>query len=681
MSKSRSKTTHDPEPTTARHDSTSREPLLRRALYPLILVVVGLLAYSNSFSGEMVYDDTISLRDNPVIRDLWISHDDIIGPFLTSLSGRPVAAFTFAMNYRISGLSVESYHVVNLVIHLLAALTLMGLVRRTLLLPKFEGRFTGSADGIALTIALIWMVHPLQTVCVTYIIQRLESLASLFYLFTLYAIVRGSGSPRRLIWYAAAIAACLLGMGTKEMMVSLPIIALVYDLVFLASPQSRIRERMGLYVGLVLTWIPLIYLVSLGGHAQAVSFNADHLSRLEYLQTQSWAVIYYLKQCVFPYPLIFDHGLPDYGVVVLRSFNAYAPWGAAVLLLIAGVVVAFVRGRAWLGFLGLTFFAILAPSSSIVPVFTEVVAERRAYLPLACVVTIVVIAVHHLLRRLIRKGHGVVGGGIVLLVVAPLGFMTYERNKDFRTALTLWQDTVEKKPNNTRGLSNLAGELLNANRLDEAERYLREAIRLRPDAPDYHGNLGAVLIRQERLGEAMDALSEAIRLNPANADFHNNMGNAVVLSGRPDLAVRHFEEAVRLQPGHAGAHFNLALAYGPNNPEMAVRHLKAAIDADPEALPATVLLAWLYATHLDDRIRNAGEAVRLAEHAVAMTRGQNVRALDALAAAYAESGRFPEAVLAAQKAISAANVSGQLALGNAIAARQMMYQARRPYRE
>jgi hypothetical protein len=158
------------------------------ALAPLVVLVLAALAtYRNSFASPFVFDDRTSIEENQSIRRLWP-----LGPVLSppcngeTVGGRPLLNLSFALNYALGGLDVRGYHAANLAIHLAAALLLLGVVRRTLLLPGLRERFGGAATPLALAAALLWMVHPLQTESVTYIVQRAESLCGCFYLLTLY---------------------------------------------------------------------------------------------------------------------------------------------------------------------------------------------------------------------------------------------------------------------------------------------------------------------------------------------------------------------------------------------------------------------------------------------------------------------------------------------------------------
>ncbi len=204
-------------------------------------MVAGILVYLNSFAGVLIYDDVPEIVGNGRVHGfdvLWTG-------------GRAFVKLTLAINYALGELDVWGYHLVNLVVHVLAALTLFGVVRRVLGLPQFRDGPGRHAAYYAVAVALIWVVHPLHTESVTYIIQRAESMMGLFYLLTLYCMVRGATSSRPAPWYAAAVVACALGMGSKEVMITAPVVALLFDRTFLASSFAGIlRRRWRLYAGL-----------------------------------------------------------------------------------------------------------------------------------------------------------------------------------------------------------------------------------------------------------------------------------------------------------------------------------------------------------------------------------------------------------------------------------------------
>jgi hypothetical protein len=336
-----------------------------------VILAAVFAAYFNSFAGPFVYDDLPSITDNRTIRQLWP-----MGPALTppagglAVSGRPIVNYYLAINYAISGQEVWSYHAVNLGIQVLAALALFGVVRRTLGRVLAGGHARDPAL-LALAASLLWALHPLQTESVTYIIQRAESLMGFFYLFTLYCFVRGweagADSAARRLWYALSISACLLGMATKEVMVTAPLIVLLYDRIFLAgSFREALRQRCRIYLCLAGTWLLLAYLMAgTGGRGGTVGFSAS-VSWEDYALSQLQAVAHYLRLAVWPRPLVID-----YGLVTERPPPAKLALAASILALLAAATACALWRCPKLAFLGLCFFLILAPSSSVVPIVTE----------------------------------------------------------------------------------------------------------------------------------------------------------------------------------------------------------------------------------------------------------------------------------------------------------------------
>jgi hypothetical protein len=206
------------------------------------------VAYHNSFHNPFIFDDHGNIVENVLVRQPLTNWRQLLA------SDRWLATLTLAGNYALGGLDVRGYHAVNLAIHLLAGLVLYDLVRRTLLLPGLAPRFGRGAPELALAVALLWLVHPLQTESVTYIIQRSESLMGLFYLLTLYCLLRGTTARRGLPWYVGAVLCCGLGMGSKQVMVTAPLLALLYDRAFLALSWGTLcRRRWGLYLALAAT--------------------------------------------------------------------------------------------------------------------------------------------------------------------------------------------------------------------------------------------------------------------------------------------------------------------------------------------------------------------------------------------------------------------------------------------
>ena len=483
------------------------------------------------------------------------------------MAGRPVLSLSLALNYRISGLKVQGYHAVNLAVHILAGLTLLGIVRRTLLSERLAKRFGRASFSLALVCALIWLVHPLQTQSVTYIVQRAESLVGLFYLLTLYCAIRGASAAKSRGWYASAIAVCALGMATKEVMATAPVMVLLYDRVFLARSFKEVfSKRRGLYAGLACTWIIFGILALTAPRGSSVGFDFAEVSSLEYAMTQCKAIVwYYLKLSFWPDPLVFDYGQP-----IVRNFVEIVPHVLVLAVLFAGTVAAF-RYHPSLGFLGAWFFLILAPSSSFVPIVTEIAAEHRMYLPLAAVITIVVVCGYALGKGVLvrlaisdkrRLALGcLIGYGLAGAAVVTLGVLTVRRNCDYGSELSIWDDTIAKRPENWRGHHNRGMAHRAKEQYELAVLDFSEAIRLHPEYARAYSNRGLTYLRQRKYALAISDFGQAIGIDPEYAEPYNNRGVAYWEKGDSDKAIRDFSRVIQLNHGHVRAYYNRGVGY------------------------------------------------------------------------------------------------------------------------
>jgi tetratricopeptide (TPR) repeat protein len=584
-------------------------------LLPILLIAAGLVVYFNSFDGAFIFDDHKAIRGNPNVRKLWPLWEAMSWTGSSAAEWRPVVSLSLAINYAFGGLKVWGFHAFNVTGHILASLVLFGIVRRTLLGPRFRDRFGADAPWLALAIALLWLVHPLQTETVDYIIQRTEGLMGLFFLLTLYCVIRGSASPYRRSWYAAAVVSCALGTGCKEVMVAAPMMVLLYDRVFLSrSFREALRARAALYVGLFASWLYLARLVASGAHSVTAGFGLS-ITPWEYLRTEAGVIVHYLQLAFWPSPLVIDY----YDWPTARTAAAFVPPGVVVIGLLTATVWAF-RRTPWLGFLGAWFFFILAPTSSIYPLFGEVAAERRMYLPLAAVVTLVVIAVHAALGRLLRRARSLEAlrrtaeAVLVVAVAVPLAYLSVRRNEDYRSEVKIWSDAVAKRPNNARAHNNLGGAKEDQGLMKEATPHYFEAVRVNPGFGLARSNLGMALFKQGRIDEAVPHLAAAVRIMPANADVQGALGQALVKQGEVDKGIAHLSQAVRLRPTSAQPRMELGdvLVSQQRLPE-AITQYSEAVRLRPTFAEAHVRLATVLHRQgrFDEAIVHYAEALRL----------------------------------------------------------------------
>jgi protein O-mannosyl-transferase len=508
------------------------------------IALAAILAYSNSFSGAFVFDDVPAILGPQGPAALGLPD-----PGATT-AGRPLLRSTLALNAWISGTDPWSYHLFNLLLHTAGALMLFAVLRRLLAQPGLPEAVSRNARTLAGTTALLWAVHPLQTAAVTYVIQRAEVLAALGILVTVYASLRARSEGRHQRgWQALAFVACTAGMTAKETAAVAPLLVLLVNLAVPPAGAHRpLRARFGLPLVLTLSWIVLIPLViSNAGRGGTAGFDAG-ISPWAYLLTQGGAILQYLARVPWPHPLIFDYGTATAGTIAEAALSAVVVGG----LVLASVAV-FARGRRSLGALGLGFFVVLAPSSSVVPIASQTIAEHRMYLALAFPLLGLVLAFHRLAgARVLTFAAGA--------AAVALGLATADRNRDYHSALALWRDTVAKRPENARAWINHGLALLEAGDPEAALRQLDGALARDPRLADGHFNRGVVLTRLARPAEAMAAYREAVRLRPSHPEALNNLGSLELASGRAGAAEAHFRDALAQAATYDAARLNLGLA-------------------------------------------------------------------------------------------------------------------------
>jgi Tfp pilus assembly protein PilF len=438
----------------------------------------------------------------------------------------------------------------------------------------------------------------------------------LFYLLSLYCAIRGFSSAQNRRWYSLAILACALGMGTKEVMATAPFMVLLYDRIFVSRSFKKevFTRRWGLHVGLAATWLIFGGLAFFAPRGESVGFDYPDLTGPQYAITQCKVIVSdYLKLSFWPHPLVLDYGWP-----IVKNFSYVVPHALVLVVLLVATLAALHYYPAW-GFLGVWFFVILAPSSSIVPIITEVAAEHRMYLPLAAVVVAVVLGGYVILVGLVisdkqRRLGRALGYILAVAVIVTLGLLTFGRNCDYASEFSIWDATVRQCPDNHRA----------------------------------YNNRGNAYARKGDLDKAIADYDQAIRSKPKFAQAYHNRGNTYLNKGEVDKAIADYDQAIRSKPNFAEACNNLA---------------------------------FMLATHPEPQLRDGARAVRLAERACELGQYKVPAHVDTLAAAYAEVGQFDKAVETAQKAIQLVQTAKNEELAKDMQSRLELYKANRPHRE
>jgi tetratricopeptide (TPR) repeat protein len=632
----------NPPPGTLHH-TPHRGVWVRCALLTAAIVLV----YSNSLSGPFILDDADTVVHNATLHN-WADLGRVFAqPRDTPLAGRPLVAFTFALNYAAGGLDVLGYHLTNIAIHTLCALLLFAIVRRTIapleLRPTDELRQI-NAENVAFAVALFWAIHPLNTEVVDYVTQRTESLMALCLLAALYAAIRSLAGNRHVFWQIAAVIACGCGMLCKETMVVAPVLIILYERVFFFdSMRGAIAARWRLYGGLALTWLVLLAVMLPGPRSGSVGFGTATTS-WNYLLNQALMIPHYLWLSLWPRQLVVN-----YGPAV--SYRASDVWPQALVIigLVVATLLAF-RRHAVLGFLAAWVLITLAPTSSFVPIATEVAAERRMYVPLMAIAALVVLAVFALGRRTSRA---VVV--ICALIAVALGAVTFSRNREYASELSIAESTLARWPTDVaHGM--VGSAFLQLHRDEEALGELRLAART---VPRSRYNLGVDLYNLKRFDEATLELEGFARDNPMDElapSARRALGDAFVMRRKWAEAAQEYQLALSMMPLDAdtkrkmlAAMNNQALALATASRFAEAQALfRRVIESDPADSNARRNLTKV----LLDR-RDAAAAEREARNAIEANPLDAI-SYDLLGRALAIQGRYDEAIVQLREALKLA---------------------------
>jgi len=606
-----------------------------------IIVLAASLAYANSLSGPFVFDDLVSIVDNQQIREWWNLAGVLAPRRELPTAGRPLVNFSFAVNYALGHLNPVGYHLVNLAFHVLCGLLVFGIVRRTLQFafrPKPEATTPRpEATNLGFAAALLWTLHPLNTEAVNYLTQRTELMMAFCYLLTLYASIRARSSTPR-AWHSIAVASCVAGMACKESMVTAPVVVVLYDIVFVfGSPRKALGERWRFYAALGMSWILLVALVWSGPRMRSAGFSTG-VSPWTYLLNQAVMISRYLELAVWPRALVVNYGWP-----VPLTLSDVWPYALFVSALLAATAFALVRWPMW-GFAGAWFFATLAPTSSIIPIATEVGAERRMYLPLIALVVLAVVSASFL-RQVVPPARAVALGVVAALFSAAV----VARNREYASPVLLARTAVERHP--TGVARHLLGvSLLVAGDRDSALDELRQAL---PQAPRAHYTLGVELVKEGRTNEAIEQFDAFLQKQSNLVEAisaRQLLGRALAQQHRWLEAIEQERQVLTMNPSEAqrlDTHALLAEAYlGAENFQEAIAHSVEYLRGRPD--DSRVLTRLGIALIASGRLEEAIAAFR---RAAAAAPGDADAQLN-LASALHDHRDFHEALAYAQRALA-----------------------------
>lgn len=612
----------------------------------LTIIVATTLVYANTFQVPFFFDDGINIIENPSIRGVPSVFSAFVPTAETGIAGRPLINFTLALNYAISGLAPWSYHLFNLLIHVFAALTLFGILRKTFAGSVFPESVRSYATPMAFVSALIWAIHPLQTQAVTYTIQRCESFMGLCFFLVFYFAIRGWQSEKQTTWHLAAVFAFLAGVGAKEVIIVAPVLLFYYDCLFMNhSPIAALKRSRLLYTALAVGIMFMVAIVIAGGTMSTMA-GPEVYSAYDYWRTQPQVVLHYIRLAFWPSPLSIDYDWP------VASWSAAWP---ACLLFMSFVILTFwsILKRSLLSFPAVWFLLILAPTT--VVHLPDLAFEHRMYLSLAAIVVPAVLLVFQannvfMIRLSAQRGRSLAGSQrwiwyFFILMSLSLCVLTSFRNWDYRSKISIWQDAALKYPRNSRAHTNLGQALLEKGHYKSALSTLNAAMRIEKEKaalyvktaiplgkmddlyrqylssrgvyveiennlgiiyarqgdlesalPHFHAaltvapnhvaaltNTGLIYIMQSRVPEATEAFEKAITAGPNSVKAYVNMGALLRQSGKPIEAIKFLNTALHLAPNHVKANYHMGMApFELNQDDEAISYLQKASRLDPD---------------------------------------------------------------------------------------------------
>jgi tetratricopeptide (TPR) repeat protein len=575
------------------------------------LFITILLIYSNTFNASWHFDDTPNILKSERLHLEELSWEKIKHTLFLVSDGkvkiyRPAACLSFALNYYFGQEDVFGYHLVNLSVHFLASIFLFLFIHSTLNLPTIRAKYGPNSYSIALLATFLWAINPVQTQAVTYIVQRMASMAGMFYIMSMYFYLMGRTSEKKapkIAYYFSCGAAGALAICSKENAALLPLSIFFFDL-FLIQGFERKNIKKNVLVFLALILIPLALNLFYRGPSAfsldrlTTSYSHREYTMLERLLTQPRIILLYLSLLFYPMPdrlsishdIPISHGLFDPATTILAIF---------FIVLVLGVTI--FQSKRWPlpAYCILFFFLNHLIESTFFPL--ELSFEHRNYIPsMLLFVPIGIVVVRGITFFAYKKKMQVVFCAFIILVLVGLGHSTFMRNFAWKTDESLWLDAIDKNPDSPRPYHNLGvyygtlgdrekeiSNYLKAIQLnrgsygetrhvthynlalayealgkeDEAIVHLEKAIEMDPGFSDAYSNLAAILIKRRKYDEAFDYLIKALTCNDKNAAAHHNLGLVLLKKRRLNEAVSEFKKALPTKKDSVPTLLGLGIAY------------------------------------------------------------------------------------------------------------------------
>jgi Flp pilus assembly protein TadD len=656
------------------------------AIY-LFLAGMSLVVFGQTIRHDFVnFDDDLYVYDTPAIQ-AGLTIKGVALAFISPHAGNwhPLTTLSHMLDCQLYALNAGGHHATNIILHTIAVLLLFGVLRK----------MTGAVWKSAI-VAALFAVHPLHVESVAWVSERKDVLSAVFFMLTLFAYVRYVSAPS-IGRYLTVTVMFAFGLMSKSMLVSVPFVLLLLDywpLNRLQKSSARMQKSKGSSLssavgGLLVEKIPFL-LLSAG--ACVITFVLQKratgaippLPLLWRVQNAFASYVIYVWQTLWPTRLAVFYPHPNDTLGIWEII-----FSIGFLVAITATAIVFRRERPYL-FTGWFWYLImLVPVIGLVQVGEQGHADRYTYLPHIGLFLLAVWLAADV--TVIRQWKSRFAVATALVIIVALACAAFVQTSCWRNSETLWTHALAVTSDNDVAHNNLGYLCSDRDELDKAISHFETALRIRSGKRDPHYDAGSAFMQMNlanafaRKGQSDEAIvhyEEAIELQPYYADAYYNRGSVLFAKGRIDEAVADWNRTLQIQPGYADAHTGLGNALlQKGSLKEAITHYEQALALAPEDPHCRNNIAWVLATSSDPSIRDDTKAIDLAEVAVALSGGREPRFLRTLAAAYAETGRFSEALAAAQQAAAIATMQGKTGLANRLEQDLMLYRGHLPLRE
>jgi len=597
--------------------------LNRSFLHYALICTIGLIVYSNTFSVPFQWDEVGYIQGNPIVKNLHYFSEPSSAkglPYYDAFVRRYISYLSFAIDYKIHGFHVIGYHIVNISIHLLNALLVYFFVNLIFKTPFLnQSRIRDNSKLIALFAALLFVSHPLQTMAVTYIYQRLASLITFFYLLSLvfYSMARLSESTvSRYTSYGLSVFFAVCAMKTKENAFTLPFVITLYEFFFFSGPvRKRVLTLFPIFLTLLIIPVTVINIHNTTGNLVGAMDSAtkipNALSRGAYLLVQFKALATYLSLLFFP---VGQNVIYDFPVSLsFFDIRVIFPFLLLIGILLFGIYL-FLRSKGTdcnfrvVAFGIFWFFIAHSIESSIFPL--ELLAqEYRMYLPSVGIFMGMSTGIFLMFNKL--RSREMIAFSVIAVIILFLSVTTYARNIVWQNSISLWEDVVRKSPNALKGHLNLAAAYAEKGLIDQAIEQYRATLSIKPDFYDVYVDLGLCYAEKGFIDKAIEQYNITLSIKPNDSYAHYAMGCAYYKKGVTDKAIEEFKAALRANPRFAKAHVNLGIAYAQSGAlDKAIEHFKSATELEIDLAEAHYNLGIGY--EKTGSLDKAGEHLKIA---------------------------------------------------------------------